>query len=251
MYLPEIGTYWDTRAEGYSQTIHEQIADGQDDYFRELLRSCAPSGEELACLDVGCGPGFFSILLSQLGYSVTAFDYSEGMLSQARENFEEMGVEADTMQGDAQNLPFEDNIFDYIVSRNLVWNLEQPEQAYREWVRVLKPGGRIFVADANHYLFYFDNDYLHSKLMHEVTSHDHTHGVDPTPINEIARDLPLSKVLRPKWDIEKLLELCMVRLAVDVHHNHVTLPETGETKAIISDFYLSAGKPLQGRSNPN
>ncbi|MEG1165841.1 MAG: class I SAM-dependent methyltransferase, partial [Oscillospiraceae bacterium] len=120
MYLKQIGTYWDTRAEGYSITIHEQFENGEDNFFRNMLRSCAPSGECLDCLDVGCGPGFFSILLSQLGHDVTAFDYSEGMLSQAKENFAEMDVEVKTAQGDAQNLPFRDNSFDYIVSRNLV-----------------------------------------------------------------------------------------------------------------------------------
>lgn len=245
MYLKQIGTYWDARAEGYSATIHEQLASGEDKFFREMLRSCAPSGESLACLDVGCGPGFFSILLAQLGHCVTAFDYSEGMLAQAQENFEEMGVEVETRQGDAQNLPFADDSFDYIVSRNLVWNLESPEQAYSEWVRVLKPGGHLFVADANHYLYYFDNDYMHSKTLRDANDTRHTHGVDPTPINEIARDLPLSKVLRPKWDVDKLLELGMVQVTVDVCHNHVTVPETGETKAIITDFYLRAVKPSE------
>lgn len=243
MYLQQIGTYWDTRAEGYSMTIHEQLAGEEYSFFRNLLRSCAPKGEGLSCLDIGCGPGFFSILLAQLGQKVTAFDYSEGMLAQAQENFAEMGVEVETQQGDAQNLPFADDSFDYIVSRNLVWNLEQPEQAYSEWLRVLKPGGKLFVADANHYLYYFDNDYMHSHTLKAANGVKHTHGVDPTPINEIARDLPLSRVLRPKWDIEKLLELGMVQIAVDVKHNHVTVPETNETKAIITDFYLSAEKP--------
>ncbi len=248
MHLPQIATYWNSRAEGYSDTIHQQLAGEEGEHCRNVLRACAPTGEGLQCLDLGCGPGFFSILLAQMGHSVTAFDYSEGMLAQAQANFEEMGVEVETQQGDAQNLPFEDNTFDYIVSRNVVWNLEQPERAYEEWTRVLKPGGRLFVSDANHYLYYFDNDYLHSKLAREVRGDNdpkrsHTHGVDPTPINEIARDLPLSKVLRPKWDVEKLLELGMVQIAVDVNHNHVEVPETGETKAIISDFCLTAEKP--------
>lgn len=245
MYLKQIASYWDTRAEGYSQTIHEQLKGNEYSFFADLLQSCAPAGESLSCLDIGCGPGFFSILLAQMGHNVTAFDYSEGMLARAQENFLEMGVEVDTQQGDAQNLPFDDNSFDYIVSRNLVWNLEQPEQAYSEWLRVLKPGGRLFVADANHYLYYFDNDYMHSKMLREENTTKHTHGVDPTQINEIAYNLPMSKVLRPKWDIDKLLEMGMVQVAVEVKHNHVTVPETGESKAIITDFYLSAEKPSQ------
>ena len=43
---------------------------------------------------------------------------------------------------DAQKLDFEDNTFDVVISRNLTWNLEHPDVAYREWVRVLKVGGK-------------------------------------------------------------------------------------------------------------
>lgn len=40
-------------------------------------------------------------------------------------------------------LPFKDGSFDLIVSRNVIWNLEYPEQALEEWERVLAPGGRM------------------------------------------------------------------------------------------------------------
>ena len=49
---------------------------------------------------------------------------------------------------DAQKLDFEDNTFDVVISRNLTWNLEHPDVAYREWVRVLKVGGRLLNFDA-------------------------------------------------------------------------------------------------------
>lgn len=42
--------------------------------------------EELKVLDVGCGPGFFPIILAEAGYNVTAVDYTEEMLEKAREN---------------------------------------------------------------------------------------------------------------------------------------------------------------------
>lgn len=41
-------------------------------------------------------------------------------------------------QMDASHLAFADETFDAVVSRNLTWNLEDPEQAYKEWMRVLK-----------------------------------------------------------------------------------------------------------------
>jgi ubiquinone/menaquinone biosynthesis C-methylase UbiE len=44
-----------------------------------------------------------------------------------------------------KNLPFADNSFNYIVFRLMVWNLEQMEEAYKAWLRILKPSGRILV----------------------------------------------------------------------------------------------------------
>ena len=48
-------------------------------------------------------------------------------------------------------LRFADNTFDMIVSRNVTWNLEHPDRAYYEWMRVLKPGGVLLNFDASWY----------------------------------------------------------------------------------------------------
>ena len=48
---------------------------------------------------------------------------------------------------DAEDLPFKDNTFDVIVSRNLLWTLPDPEKALTEWRRVLKPTGTLIVSD--------------------------------------------------------------------------------------------------------
>lgn len=243
MLLDKIGSYWDTRAAGYSATIQKQLENEEAAVFRALLREGAPKGETLKCLDIGCGPGFFSILLAQDGYAVTAVDYSERMLAQAASNFAETGVSAVLMRGDAQALPFPDESFDYIVSRNLVWDLEHPERAYTEWLRLLKPGGRLFVADGNHYLYYFDEQYREAEIQCSGLHRHDCQGVDPTPINEIARTLPLSHEHRPAWDVAQLLELGFERAEVRVSRK--CFHENGEEKSVISDFVLFAGKPAQ------
>ena len=56
-------------------------------------------------LDVGCGPGFFSVLLAKAGFAVTAFDASAEMLKKARERANVMGAYIDAVLGDAQILP--------------------------------------------------------------------------------------------------------------------------------------------------
>ena len=111
-------------------------------------------------LDIGTGPGFFPMILSEAGYTVTAVDYTEEMLEKAKENlgkYTKYGLERVTLQRmDAQNLEFADETFDVVISRNLTWNLEKPEQAYQEWMRVLKPGGVLLNFDANWYGYLYD-----------------------------------------------------------------------------------------------
>ena len=139
MLLNAISTYWNSRAEGYSLSINEQLQGEVGRYYLELFKKLQLKQNGMNCLDIGCGPGFFSILLSKEGHHVTSMDCSEEMLEKAKENLSVRGYQPHVIRGDAQNLPFENHSFDFIVSRNLVWNLENPKQAYREWYRVLKP----------------------------------------------------------------------------------------------------------------
>ena len=243
MYLDQIAHYWDRRAQGYAKSIQAQLSGTERDHFQKLLRSQAPAGQSLDCLDIGCGPGFFSILLALDGHQVTAMDYSQGMLEQAQHHFNEMGVTVSILQSDAQNLPFADASFDYLVSRNLVWNLEQPEQAYREWLRVLRPGGRILVVDGNHYLHYYDENYQTAKGTDSLSSHPGCYGVDPTPINEIARELPLSRVTRPKWDMDWFLSQGVERIEVQVQRKTFIERISGQKRSLITDFVLGVEKP--------
>lgn len=244
MFLEQIGAYWTSRAEGYYDSIHAQIASGAGEVWRAVLKEHAPGGAGLRCLDVGCGPGLFSALLAQEGHQVTAVDYAQGMLKKARETCAALGVTVQLQQGDAQSLPFADGSFDYIVSRNLVWNLEQPDNAYREWKRLLRPGGRLLVADANHYLHYFDEGYrAAAQVCAAPSAHAHMKGVDPTPINEIARRLPLSREKRPGWDTDMLLSLGFECINMQVARKQYTHPETGETRSLVYDFILSAALP--------
>lgn len=262
MFLDQIGQYWNTRAQGYSYTINEQFQGEIYEYFNSYLKKCAPEGENIKCVDMGCGPGYFSILLSQMGYEVTAFDYSEGMLEKARENFKAKGVNPKTVQGDVQNPPFEDESVDYIVSRNLIWNLEQPEQAYKEWIRILKPGGRILIFDANHYLHYFDEEYDQARetirqkgIMEDsikgengvltkiaIEGHKYMEGVNPKTIDDIARELPLSREYRPQWDVNQMIKLGMDNINVSVNRRLVNANDASRT--IVGDFVLCVEKPM-------
>ena len=249
--LEAIRTYWNTRAEGFSlKTAHELHQDPTRWIAR--IRPFFPRAGRLAVLDVGCGPGFLAILLARLGHDVTAFDYTEQMLERARANAAETGVRLTICKGDAQCLPFADESFDMVVSRNLTWNLEHPEQAYAEWLRVLAPGGVLLNFDGNHYRHLYDAAYAALETQDGRTdAHEPEYmlGVDPTPIKEVARSLPLSRIDRPQWDTAVLLGLQAERVTVEVERRFFQDTE-GQQCSLIGDFVVAARKAPDASNSP-
>ena len=131
----QILNYWGNRAEGYSEYNREELAGEKwPEWIREI-KMHLPDREisEIQILDIGTGPGFFAILLAQEGYQVTAIDCTEEMLAEAQRNAGALADRIRWIQMDAQQLDFSDQSFDLVVSRNLTWVLEEPEEAYREW----------------------------------------------------------------------------------------------------------------------
>ena len=84
--LKNIEKYWTNRAEGYSQVNLEELAGEKWPVWLSVIEEHMPKVErkEIRILDIGTGPGFFSIILSRAGYQVTAIDYTEEMLTAAK-----------------------------------------------------------------------------------------------------------------------------------------------------------------------
>jgi arsenite methyltransferase len=104
-----------------------------------------------AVLDIGCGAGVDSLVAGRMvgpAGRVVGIDVTVAMLAQARENHARLGLGQVSFQvGDAKALPFPDNDFDAVIS-NGVFNLTMNKaQALEETHRVLKPGGRLMLAD--------------------------------------------------------------------------------------------------------
>ncbi|WP_040715624.1 class I SAM-dependent methyltransferase [Paenibacillus daejeonensis] len=150
--LKSISSYWTSSAAGYDQVIRNQFGSPRTVAFWQSLLAVElgdRTGQQV--MDVGTGPGFFSILLSRMGHRVTAVDASEGMIQRAQSNFHEYGCPVHAYVGDAADLSREaDNSYDVIVSRDVVWTLPDPERAYAEWHRILKPGGKLIIFDGNY-----------------------------------------------------------------------------------------------------
>lgn len=220
MLLPEIEHYWTGRAEGYSQVNQYELATGQDQVWLNEIEKHLPKKENLKILDIGTGPGFFAILLAKAGYEVTAVDYTEAMLKEAKKNAGSYEKQIDFLRMDAQHLDFESETFDVVISRNLTWNLENPKQAYGEWLRVLKPGGKLLNFDANWYHHLFDEEKRRAyeedrKQVETLHMEDHYTCTDIDAMENIARQIPMSQTMRPAWDIGILENMTAKKVQAD------------------------------------
>jgi len=131
-------------AKWYAATTAKSRAD-----FQKLAVRIAkelPHGGSV--LEIAPGPGYLSIELARLGpYAIRGVDLSASMVKIAQQKAAQAGVQIDFEQGNAANLPYPRNTFDFLVCRAAFKNFSQPVKALQEMHRVLKPGGRGLIVD--------------------------------------------------------------------------------------------------------
>ena len=216
--LEENKEYWTGRAPGYSEVNRLELSTGQRQRWKTCLREELTRHfpgrrlSELRVLEVGAGPGFFAILLCELGCGVTAVDLTPAMLEEAKENAGALAGKIRFLEMNAEELTFADASFDAVISRNLTWNLPHPDRACAEWARVLRPGGLLLNFDANWYAYLFDEraqeaydrDRANSAEKGVWDQNVGAEGENFDVMEDIARRVPLSGVRRPAWDLELL-----------------------------------------------
>jgi len=99
-------------------------------------------------LEVGAGTGYFSLNMMAAGVigEAVCTDVSPGMLVALERNAEELGLEVGTVACDASALPFPDDSFDLVIGHAVLHHLPDVEHSFREFARVLRPGGTLFFA---------------------------------------------------------------------------------------------------------
>jgi ubiquinone/menaquinone biosynthesis C-methylase UbiE len=105
-------------------------------------------------LEIGAGTGYFGLNLALAGAieSYSAVDISPGMLKVLSKTAEVLGIDAETACTEASELPFEDNSFDIVFGHAVLHHLPHLEESFKEFMRVLKPGGVIaFCGEPSHY----------------------------------------------------------------------------------------------------
>ena len=206
----EINERWTRGSENYDRIIRDELASFRAEGWRDLIAAQTGGRPGLEVLDCGCGPAFFTIILAGAGYRVTGVDAAEGMLEKARRNVERNGVDARILEMDCHALDFPDGSFDAVVSRNVTHALLDHVTVYREWLRVLRPGGTLLIFDANWHLPHASEEMYRDSAERERKSIE-IYGSDfsgNTVFDENAefapgkRNIshPLGDLVRPDWD---------------------------------------------------
>lgn len=222
MLLEENKKYWTSRTMGYSQVNEKELSSSQKEKWLDVITHYLPGDRKnIKVLDMGTGPGFFAIILAEAGFHVTAVDCTESMLNRAKINAGELKDRITWVLSDAENTDLESEAYDAVVSRNVTWNLKEPEKAYREWLRVLKKGGVLLNFDANWYQYLFDDEKRKGyetdrKRVKELCVEDHYTCTDIDAMESIAKKLPLSSRRRPQWDLEVLNSFAVSKVKSDL-----------------------------------
>ena len=90
-------------------------------------------------LDAGCGSGIYTKILAEKGAKVQGLELSGEMIRLAEEHCK--GLDIKFKQGSIDNLPYPSNSFDVVVASLVIHYLEKPEDAFKEFNRVLKRNG--------------------------------------------------------------------------------------------------------------
>ena len=166
--------------------------------LKTLARGAGPIGPENRILDVGCGFGLETLRIAKNAPAETVFgiDKSRQFIEVARKRAREAGLDIDLRAGDAEALPYSDDMFDTVRAERLLMYLDDFGKAVEEMVRVAKPGGRIALIEAeftsttvNH-----PNRALARRVLdHEIDTAVTTNWL-PGPLYNLLRSLRLRDV---------------------------------------------------------
>ena len=148
----QVAAHWDRRAAHFDEDFGHSIAGpAERAAWDRILDLVIPAGGALDALDAGCGTGFLSLELARRGHRVTGVDFAPAMIVAARRKADAEGLAVRFEESDAENLPHPAASFDLAISRHVLWTLPHPEAAIDEWLRLLRPGGRLAIIDGAQY----------------------------------------------------------------------------------------------------
>ena len=202
-----VRNYWTQRSHDFGTVRKNELENEMGQRWLREIDAFLPEGRNLNILDVGTGTGFFAVLLAQQGHRVEGIDLTPAMLEEARILTKQRNLEILFREMDAQNLDYEADTFDVVISRNLTWTLPDAERAYSEWFRVLKPGGVLLNFDAD-YAAHVRSHSTQNRTVAPDSPYGHVGMTDALQKENDAITLSMDiGQARPEWDERVLTRL--------------------------------------------
>ncbi len=146
----DIREYWSERAQTYDASPGHGIAKHTEiEAWSRLISRHLGDGAGKKALDLACGTGVMTMLMHGLGFNVTGLDFTEPMMARAHRKADDAKASIRFLTRDAEETMEPDDTYDVIIARHLVWTLTDPEKAFADWLRTLKPGGRLLIIDGD------------------------------------------------------------------------------------------------------
>lgn len=195
-----VKNYWTLRSHDFGTVRNNELENEMGQKWLREIEKFLPERRILNILDVGTGTGFFAVLLAQQGHRVEGIDLTPAMLEEARILATQRNLEITFREMDAQNILYPDGTFDVVISRNLTWTLPNPERAYAEWFRVLKPGGVLLNFDAE-YAVHVRSHSVQNREVAPDSPYGHVGMTDALQLENDSITLSMDIGLaRPTWD---------------------------------------------------
>ncbi len=141
--LKAVEERWNIHAQNYDARHNGSAKEEDDAVWKQVLSTHLGKEKRLKVVDVGAGTGFLSLRIATLGYDCQAVDISDGMMELGKYHAARQGLNLEFIRGDLIDLPFDDDSCDVVTNRHVIWTLLEPVNAFKEWFRVLKPGGKL------------------------------------------------------------------------------------------------------------
>ena len=193
--------YHDWEASTYDEKWSISYDERCVDYARDRFTAVAgtdgwPYGKTL---EIGAGTGFFTLNLKLAGVLDEAHvtDLSPGMVEAAKKNAKTLGFAIEGKVADAEKLPYDDDTFDLVIGHAVIHHIPDVELAFREMLRVLKPGGRFVICgEPTRY-----GDFVARRLsrLHLVGDHQRDQAARARALAAVRRRSSTSRRGLPRW----------------------------------------------------
>lgn len=196
-----------------SKEFYERVDNSRYDEYAPWMRSALEFDKypKNKILEVGFGMGTDLFQFAKAGSVVAGIDLSQKHLEIAKKRFSLYGVDADLRLGDAENIPFNNEVFDVVYSFGVIHHTPDTKKAINEIYRVLKPGGVAIISVYHKYsAFYFFKilgpyiyklRFLKESYRSTLSRIEHREYSDACPLVKLYSRRKLKKMLRKFKDV--------------------------------------------------